>query len=164
MIKETLIKSKITSFFNFFWIKYCGNITFNEKGEINLNLKKSFANNRVKHNKIMKTIKECIEMNKIAKKAIIKYFPISSTIKCFFEFYYDVLLDDAEKSLLFNKFNEMNIEKILEEFNVEIFLSIDNKNKMYLNFSYSPKKYPMQIINVLMDDEANIYEFVFDSH
>ena len=112
----------------------------------------------------METIKECTEMNKIAKKAIAKYSIISSPIKYFFEFYFDVLLDDAEKLLFSNKSDEMNIEKIIENFNVEIFLSIDNKNKMYLYFEYSPKKYPSQSISVLMDDKTNILEFAFDSH
>jgi hypothetical protein len=159
-----------------FETKYFGNIIIDTGGE-NGHTYVKYNNEEIRiffyeYEKYEEKIKVCLEImdkyleiNDIAKKAILENFFEDETIKYYFECHFDILEEDK----LLEIFCESNFEK-LDMTNVvsnlkypNLLFSIKN-NEINVSVDYKvSKKYSDEILCVKMDEKLNVTGFSHES-
>jgi len=106
-----------------------------------------------------------IEINEIAKKAILENFTENKTIEYYFECHFDILENDQLIEIFdVANFQEMDIKNVVEklEYPNLLFSIEDNKINVSIDYMVS-KKYSDEILCVKMDEELNITGFSHES-
>ena len=108
-----------------------------------------------------------IEINEIAKKAIIENFPKNETIKYYFDCHFDIFEDDkiVEKIFGVKTFDEFNIKKTVENLDYpNLLFGIGENGEINFSVDYKvSKEYSDEILCVKMDEKLNIIDFSHES-
>ena len=112
-------------------------------------------------------IDKYVELNEIAKKAIIENFPKKNGIvNYYFKCHFEDMLEDEELLEIFDVkiFEELDIEKTVEkmEYPDLIFYIKDGKINFTVDYMVA-KDYSDEILLVIMDEELNVLGFSHES-
>jgi len=118
-----------------------------------------------KVNLCLKMLDKYIEMDEIAKKAIVDNFFENEIVKYYFECHFDGL--EKEKLLeIFGKktFEEIDSKKVVEKLNYpNLMFSLEN-NEIIVSVDYMvSEKYSDEILCVKMDENLNVIYFSHES-
>ena len=164
-----MIKSEFTS-------KYFGKITIDERdshGDVDLDYKGHqinafFTDFNLYGDKVkvcLEILDKYLEINEIAKKAILKNFSENEIIRYYFECHFDIL-EEEQLIEIFSvaNFQQMDIESVVEklEYPNLLFTIKDNKISVSIDYMIS-KKYSDEILCVKLDEESNITGFSHES-
>ncbi len=156
--------------------KYFGEITIDETSdfeyidvgyknqEINISLSDcNMYGDKLK--KCLEIIDRYVEINEIAKKAIIENFPENQTVKYYFECHFDLLDEETIKEILgAEDFKKFDINKTVKNLGYpDLLFGIEDGE---LNFSVDymiSKEYSDEILCVKMDEGLNITGFSHES-
>jgi hypothetical protein len=106
-----------------------------------------------------------IEINEIAKKAILENFSENETVNYYFECHFDILEEEQLLEIFgVNNFQEMEIKNILEKFKYpNLLFSIEN-NKITVSVDYMiSNEYSDEILCVRLDEKLNVINFSHES-
>jgi hypothetical protein len=106
-----------------------------------------------------------IEINEIAKKAILENFSKDETIKYYFECHFDVL-DEEQIFEIFGvkTFDKFDIKKTVEKLDYPNLLFGIDDNEIRLSVDYKiSEEYSDEILCVKMDEKLNITDFSHES-
>jgi len=106
-----------------------------------------------------------LEINEIAKKAILENFTENEIIKYYFECHFDVLEKDKLMEIFgIVNFQEMDMKSVVEKLEYpNLLFSIEN-NKINVSIDYMvSEKYSDEILCVKMDEKLNITGFSHES-
>ncbi|MCL2115826.1 MAG: DUF2004 domain-containing protein [Methanobrevibacter sp.] len=116
--------------------------------------------------KCLEIIDKYVEIDKIAKKAIIESFPKNETIKYYFECHFDIFEEEQVLMEIFGvkNFQEMDIKKIVEQLKYpNLLFSLEN-NAINVSVDYMvSKKYSDEILCVKIDEKLRIINFSHES-
>ena len=112
-------------------------------------------------------IDKYIQINEIAKKAIIENFPHKKgLVNYYFKCHFEDMLEDEELMEIFGvkNFNKLDIQKTVDkmEYPDLIFSIKDNKITFSVDYMVS-KEYSDEILLVIMDEELNVIDFSHES-
>jgi len=113
----------------------------------------------------IKILDKYIEINEIAKKAIIENFPANETIKDYFECHFEMLEEELIQEIFGVKtFAELDIKSIVEKLDdPSLLFGIDN-NEISFSVDYKiAEEYSDEILCVKMDEKLNITDFAHES-
>jgi hypothetical protein len=107
-----------------------------------------------------------IEINEIAKKAILENFPENETVKYYFECHFDIL--EKEKIIeIFGgeTFEEIDIVKTVEELDYpNLLFGIEKNNEIIFSVDYKvSEEYSGEILCVKMDEKLKVIGFSHES-
>jgi len=106
-----------------------------------------------------------VEINEIAKNAILKNFFENEIIKYYFECHFDVLEEEHLREIFgVNSFEEMDVKNVVEKLKYpNLLFSIDN-NEIAVSVDYMvSEEYSNEILCVRMDEILNITDFSHES-
>ena len=142
--------------------KLFGNIAIDETNDY------EFFHVNYKDNKISILLNECnignkieacleildkyVEINQMAKRAIISNFPENEIIKNYFKIYMKIDIKN---------FSDLDIKMTLEKLEYPDLYFENNDGKIELSVKYKfSKKYPADVLAVKMDEQLNLLEFL----
>jgi len=159
--------------------KYFGNIVIDETGEFeSIDLKYKDKEIRIslyKCNVYGNKLKNCleiidkyIEINEIAKKAILENYSKNKIIEDYFRDHFEDYSFEEEKIVeIFgvNTFSDFNAKKTIEELEYpNLLFSMEENNEIKISVDYQvSKKYSDEILCVKIDEKLNIIEFTHES-
>jgi len=114
---------------------------------------------------VLKIIDKYLEINEIAKNAILENFNRNELLKYYFECHFDVLEEEKLMEIFHgNDFEKLDIKNTVEKLNYpDLLFSIEN-NKIIVSIDYMvSKKYSDEILCVKMDENLNIIDFSHES-
>jgi hypothetical protein len=150
-----------------FMTKYFGEISINENDDGNADVDVIYNNQEIniflyeynlygnKVNACLKIMDKYVEINEIAKKAILKNFNEDKTIKYYFECHFDLLEEeDLIKIFGVNDFKKMGIESVVEKLEYPNLLFTIEDNEIAVSVDYEvSKEYSDEILCVIMDEK-----------
>jgi hypothetical protein len=156
--------------------KYFGKVSIDDTSEFEsveanykgTEIRLSFHKCNIYGNKIklcFEMLDKYIEINEVAKKAIVENFPKDDEVKYYFECHFDMW---EEKTIIeifgVKEFIKIDIKNIVENLKYPNFLfGIDN-NKIKLSVDYMiSKEYSDEILCVKMDEDLNVINFSVES-
>ena len=157
--------------------KYFGTLVIDEKSDFEyLNVKYEDKEINIslsdcniygdKLNVCLNIIDKYIEIDEIAKKAILENFPENETVKYYFEYHFDILEEEKIFEIFGVKtFEEFDIVNAVEKLDYPNLLFVIEKNKA-ITFSVDykiSKEYSDEILCVKMDEKLNITDFSQES-
>jgi hypothetical protein len=110
-------------------------------------------------------IDKYIEINEIAKNAIIEYFDKNENIKYYFECHFDIL-DEEELIEVFGvkSFKKLDIKKVVEKMEYPNLLFGIKNGVIDFSVDYMvSKEYSDEILCVRMDEKLNVTDFTHES-
>jgi hypothetical protein len=112
----------------------------------------------------LEIIDKYVEINDIAKKAILENFAENETVKYYFECHFDILEEELMEIFNTSNFKDMDINKVVEKLDYpNLLFSIDD-DEMHVSVDYMvSKKYSDEILCVRMDEKLNITGFSHES-
>ncbi|MCL1865264.1 MAG: DUF2004 domain-containing protein [Spirochaetes bacterium] len=146
-----------TSDFEYIDVKY-------KNKEVNLSLSDcNLYGNKLKT--CLSIIDKYIEINEIAKKAILENFLKSETIKYYFECHFDILDEEQVLEIFGVKtFDKFDIKKAVEKLDYPSLLFGIEGNEINLSVDYKvSEEYSDEILCVKMDEKLNITDFAHES-
>jgi hypothetical protein len=113
----------------------------------------------------LEIIDKYIEINKIAKKAILEHFSKNETIRYYFECHFDILEEEQIMEIFGVKtFDEFDIKKAVENLNYPNLLFGIGNNRINFSVDYKvSEEYSDEILCIKMDDKLNIIGFSHES-
>ena len=111
-------------------------------------------------------IDKYIEINEIAKNAIIEYFDKNENIKYYFKCHFEDILDEEEIIEIFGvkSFKKMNIKKVVEKMEFPNLLFGIKNGIIDFSVDYMvSKEYSDEILCVRMDEKLNVTDFTHES-
>jgi hypothetical protein len=159
-----------------FTTKYFGEIIINENDghgdtdvkynnqEINIFLS-DYNNYGDKVKVCLKIMDKYVEMNEIAKKAILENFMENETIKYYFECHFDILEKEQLMEIFgVDNFEKMDIRNVVEKLKYPNLLFSIQDNEISVSVDYMvSKEYSDEILCVRMDEKLNIINFSHES-
>ena len=159
--------------------KYFGNIFIDETGEFeSIDLKYKDKEIRIslykcnvfgnKSKNCLEMIDKYIEINEIAKKAILENYSKNKIIEDYFRDHFEDYSFEEEKIVeIFgvNTFSDFNAKKTIEELEYpNLLFSMEENNEIKISVDYQvSKKYSDEILCVKIDEKLNIIEFTHES-
>lgn len=107
-----------------------------------------------------------LDLDKLAKKEIAKYFAKNAIIKYYFECHFDILEDDELIEIFgVNDFQKINIESVVEKLGLpDLLLGIDKHGEIIISVDYQiAKDYSDEILCIKMDEKFNVIDFSHES-
>jgi len=106
-----------------------------------------------------------VEINEIAKKAILENFIENETVKYYFECHFDILETEYLLEIFdVNSFEEMNIKSVVEKLEYPNLLFSIGNNEIKVSVDYMvSKEYSDEILCVRIDEKLNITDFAHES-
>jgi hypothetical protein len=106
-----------------------------------------------------------VEINKIAKKAILSNFKRNGIIRYYFECHFDMLEEEQLMEIFgVNRFEEMDIKNVVEKLDYPNLLFSVKNNEISVSVDYMvSKEYSDEILCVRMDEKLNIIDFSHES-
>lgn len=132
--------------------------------EVNLSLSDCNLYDK-KLKKCLEIIDKYVEINDMAKKAILENFPADETVKYYFECHFDTL-DAKQLTKIFGveDFKKFDINKTVKQLKYPNLLFGINGGKLNLSVDYMiSEEYSDEILCVKMDEELNITGFSHES-
>jgi hypothetical protein len=139
-------------------------VSYNNNQEINIFL--SDYNDYGDKIKIcLEIMDKYIEINEMAKKAIIEHFDENETIKYYFECHFDILEEEQIMEIFgVDNFQEMDIKNIVEKLEYPNLLFSKRNDGISVSVDYKiSKEYSDEILCVRMDEKLNITDFSHES-
>ena len=106
-----------------------------------------------------------VEINEIAKKAILENFAENETIKYYFECHFD-MLEEEELMEVFGvkNFKEMDTKNVVEKLEYPNLLFSIANNEINVSVDYKvSKEYSDEILCIRMDEKLNVTDFAHES-
>ncbi|MDR0525320.1 MAG: DUF2004 domain-containing protein, partial [Spirochaetaceae bacterium] len=157
--------------------KYFGTIAIDEASDfeyIDVKYKDKDVNISLSDcNKLGDNLKVCldiidkyVEINEIAKKAVLENFPENETVKYYFECHFDILEEEQIFEIFgVETFDKFDIVKTVEKLDYpNLLFGIGKNNEINFSVDYKiSKEYSDEILCVKMDAKLNIKKFSHES-
>ena len=110
-------------------------------------------------------IDKYLEINKIAKKAILENFRVNNIIKYYFECHFDILAEEQILKVFGVKtFEEFNIKREVDKLDYPNLLFGIENNEISFSVDYKvSEEYSDEILCVKMDEKLNVNNFSHES-
>jgi hypothetical protein len=114
----------------------------------------------------LEMIDQYIEMNEMAKKAIVENFSENETVNYYFAYHFESSLEEEELIEIFGgkDFEKMDIKTVVEKMGCPDLLFGINDGELTVSVDYMvSKEYSDEILCVKMDDQLNVTDFSHES-
>ena len=114
---------------------------------------------------VLEIMDKYVEINKIAKKAILENFPENETIKYYFECHFDILEEEKLIEIFgVNNFKELDIKNTVEKLEYPNLLFGKEENEINISVDYKvSKEYSDELLCVKMNEKLNVIDFSHES-